>query len=283
MRIILGKPLGVRRRLFRLVLALGPIWAIRHLLQRVWLRWSKSKTTYRLRSQAARYPLLCRPDSSDHDVFHQIFVLQEYAILNQTRFLDDKSSVILVIDCGANVGYSSSYFLSNFPACRLIAVEPDRQNFAILQRNLAPFGTRARALNSAIWSHPARLRMSENGNGDHEEWSRQVEECHVDEPASFLATDIPTLLKESGLGRVSILKVDIEGAEAVVFGASNIDWIESVDIILIELHEDTPYGDPTEIFRRACGDRFDFLRSGELTVAVRREGANFPSKKDAQQ
>ena len=50
--------------------------------------------------------------------------------------LDDLDDIRLVVDCGANVGYASAYFLSHFPQARVIAVEPDDQKFEALRRNL---------------------------------------------------------------------------------------------------------------------------------------------------
>src|SRR4051812_39387542 len=86
-----------------------------------------------LKSEHVRHPLRCRKGSSDRDVFRQIFVEREYACL------DDLSDVDLVLDCGANVGYSSAYFLDRFPTCHVIAVEPDPENYALLEENLAPY------------------------------------------------------------------------------------------------------------------------------------------------
>lgn len=260
---------SVPTRLCRLFEALGFPGAINHLAQRLLSRRLRFRQTYKLKSKSSRYPLLCRAGSSDHDVFYQIFILQEYQILDKIPLLADKSSVKLIIDCGANVGYSSSYFLSRFPCCRLIAVEPDKANFAIMQLNLAPFGDRIRLVNSAVWSHPTQLRMSLCREGDGRDWTRQVEECDLKEPDCFGATDIPTLLGESGENRISILKMDIEGAESVIFGSERLDWIDLVDVIVIELHKRSKFGDPTELFRRACDGRFEFMQSGELTIAVR--------------
>src|SRR5262245_36594395 len=85
---------------------------------------------YRLRSRHSRYPLLCRPQSSDKDIFNQVFIDREYSPLGGL------SGVRFVIDCGAYVGYSGSYFLTQFPDCQLIAVEADGDNFEMLKRNL---------------------------------------------------------------------------------------------------------------------------------------------------
>lgn len=141
-------------RLLQLIRALGFFQTVHYLAQRLCDKWGIAQNPYTPYSKRARYPLLCRPRSSDPSVFNQIFVLREYAMLDNLR-------VSLVIDCGANVGYSSAYFLNQFPDCTLIAVESDDGNFQMLAKNLAPYGTRARAIHSAVWSHPASLTFSE--------------------------------------------------------------------------------------------------------------------------
>lgn len=78
----------------------------------------------------SRFPLRCRAGTSDQGVFNQIFVQRA------CQCLDDVASADLIVDCGANVGYSSAYFLSRFPGATVIAVEPDAQNFAALEWNL---------------------------------------------------------------------------------------------------------------------------------------------------
>ena len=62
-------------------------------------------------------------------VFWQIFTFDEYSSLRNLE------NVSLVLDLGANVGYSSAYFLSCFPEARVVAVEPDEQNMAICRTN----------------------------------------------------------------------------------------------------------------------------------------------------
>ena len=51
----------------------------------------------------------CRAHTSDLGVFRQIFIDREY------RCLDDVQEPRLIVDCGANVGYASAYFLARHP------------------------------------------------------------------------------------------------------------------------------------------------------------------------
>lgn len=237
-----------------------------HFLVQIWrLQRRSDKNALHLRSRWANYPLLCRANTTDILVFDQIFVEREYQSLDHLKHPE------VIVDCGANVGYSSAYFLSRFPKARLLAIEPDNDNFEVLALNLAPFGNRAQAMKAAVWSHCAQLTLDESTFRDGAEWSRQVRECRPGE-RGFGAIDIGTLLEENHIARVSLLKMDIEGAEAVVFSCNFQSWIDRIDNIAIELHDDSPFGDARGAFRSAIEGRgFRIYQAGELTICQRQK------------
>ena len=85
----------------------------------------------------------------------------------------------------------------------------------------------------------------------------------------MMATDVKTLIRDSGFDpRVSILKVDIEGAESVVFGSNYESWLGRVDNLVIELHGEKD----REVFMRAiASEGFATSTSGEFFVCQRRQ------------
>jgi FkbM family methyltransferase len=208
-------------------------------------------------SKRARYPLYCRAGTSDLDVFGQMFVQREY------RCLDDITSANLIIDCGANVGFSSAYFLTRYPMSSVICVEPDPDNFRALESNLEPYVGRVKALRAAVWSGKAGLVISEAPFGDGREWARTVREARADELPTISAVDIGTLIRDSGHERVSILKIDVEGAEEIIFTSNYSEWIDKVDNLVIELH-----GERCEnLFHKAIAKRgYSVSRCDDLTV-----------------
>jgi FkbM family methyltransferase len=223
-------------------------------------------------SPHAQFPLRMRTDTSDPHVFYQIFIGREYACL------DDVGSAELIIDCGANVGYSAAYFLSRYPQSRVIAVEPEAANFQLMCQNLAPYGDRAKSLQTGVWSHSARLTIAENRYRDGRSWARQVRECRADENGGFEAVDIGSLLAGSGSPRISILKIDVEGAEAVIFARNYEHWLDCVDNLVIELHDDSSFGKASPVFAKAIDGRgFVISRYQELIVCKRPLGVAAPA------
>jgi FkbM family methyltransferase len=192
-------------------------------------------------------------------VFDQIFVFQEYSCL---RDLKEPS---LVLDLGANVGFSTVYFLNAFPKARIVAVEPDGRNLAICKTNLSPYGARVLLLHGAVWSRPATLRLLKGTFLDGREWATQVDELIEEEPTSMSvqAWDVGSLIDMSAGSTVDLLKVDIERAELSVFGKSAGSWLHRVRNICIELHGK----DCEEVFFAALKDfDYELEHSGELTI-----------------
>lgn len=243
--------------------SIGPAHAVRRKMQQAWHRVAAPRQPFTLTTKAAAFPLWCRPGTSDEMVFWQVFIDLQYAPhapIEAPRF---------ILDCGANVGYTASYFLTRFPAARVFAVEPDPGNAAMLRRNLTPYGGRAAVFETAVWSRPVGLVLSTTPFRDGREWARQVREARPDETPAMLATDIPKLIAESREDRVGILKMDIEGAETEVFSADCSSWLPRVDAMMVELHDDAGAG----AFERAVRRHgFDISRHGELAIAVRPRG-----------
>lgn len=219
---------------------------------------------YIVTADCARFPLRCRANTSDLDSFAQIFVERMFKCLDSVVV-----GTGLIIDCGAYVGYSAAYFLSRFPQCRLIAVEPEPSNFQMLELNMFPYGSSVELINSAVWPEVTELTLTER-HGPGREWSRQVRPYRSGDAFSFRAVDIGTLLRRSGYDRVAILKIDIEGSENLIFSRNYGEWIDRVDNIVIELHGETVQKNCHSIFYQAIHDKgFAVSQAGELTVCKR--------------
>jgi FkbM family methyltransferase len=212
----------------------------------------------RLRVRGYPHPVRMRPGTSDLHTFQQIFIAREYDCLGEVELSGEDP--VFIVDCGANVGYASVYFLNKYKNAHVVAVEPDRDNFEVCRKNLAPFGARARVIRSAIWTHRASLKLLRLA-GRETEWGIRVEEANADE-ADLEGTTIAAILEESGFSAIDLLKVDIEGAEAAIFAGDH-EWLGDVKNIAIELHGE----DCKRSFFEAMGRyRYDLSTSGELTV-----------------
>jgi FkbM family methyltransferase len=243
------------------VKTLGPREVLAFLLRRLLETLRLTRGIYQMKPTYADFPVWVRSRTSDLDVFAQIFLHREY------RCLDTLTDVDTVIDCGANVGYASAYFLSRFPNSTVVAVEPDSGNFAALRKNLEPYGDRVRAVQSGVWSESVGLVMSEAEFRDGREWARQVRPAREGERAAMNAVDIQSLIDLFDEQRVSILKIDIEGAEFEVFSSPAWrDWMDRVDTVVIEVHGEDAYQVTMAAFKESG---FETVWCDELIVAQR--------------
>jgi FkbM family methyltransferase len=232
-------------------------------LQWYWLRLKQKlhlcgHAMVRLRPRQAQNPLSVRLGAtSDLMAFEQIFIAEEYACLR------DLPEVSFVIDLGANVGFSSAYFLNCFPASRVLVVEPAERNIAVCKENLAPYGLRSLVLHGAAWSECTRLCLSKDFFRDGLEWSTQVRVPSEGDIADIEAWNVAALIDIAGAEKVDLLKVDIERGEIAVFGPKSREWLPRVRNICIELHGH----DCEQTFFSALADfDYDSERSGELTI-----------------
>jgi FkbM family methyltransferase len=201
-----------------------------------------------------------RMGSSDFDVFQQVFVWQQYL---PPKSIDDPE---IIVDCGANAGYSALFFLKHFPRARVIALEPDPFNAELCRHNLRRYKNRIVVLQKAIWGSLAELNFVDETRKPGEEYGIQVEAKTENAVANTVeGIDIPSLMTTTGVGHIDLLKVDIEKSEADVFRSNPAAWLHRVRNIAIELHGPAC----TEIFRSALSN-FSFLEEqrGEVTFCL---------------
>ncbi|MDZ4851333.1 MAG: FkbM family methyltransferase [Pirellulaceae bacterium] len=248
---------------------LGPFCWPRYAFHRLRERWYRSKSTesnspfrqFKLYSPLVPFPLWARQGTSDISVFQQVFGDLEY---NELRKLEwDRTG--LVVDCGANVGFSSAFLMNLFPNMKVVAVEPDSSNCEQLKINLAPFSERLTVIEAGVWSEDGGLCFSDSPYRDGQHWSRQVRKSLPNETPALMAVTISTILKNSGFDKIWLLKVDIERAECVVFAENVEDWLPKVENIVIELHDQ----ECERIFFDAVRSKdFSVTRSGDLTLCL---------------
>jgi FkbM family methyltransferase len=202
-----------------------------------------------------QHPIRIRmQESSDPDVFDQLFIDDELS------FIRALSGIATVVDLGANVGYASARFLSAFPSATVIAVEPDPGNAGLCRANLAPYGSRARVVEAAVWHSVGSLVLSRGTFRDGREWSTEVRPARQGEMGDVIAYDIDSLIPEP----IDLLKIDIEGSEAALF-SRNTRWLTRVRNLCIEIHDnqcERTVFDALSVYQYAherCGEYHLFL------------------------
>ncbi|HRH58872.1 MAG TPA: hypothetical protein PLS10_14575, partial [Chitinophagales bacterium] len=81
--------------------------------------------------KAVKYPVSLRYNTSDIDVFYQVYYHNYYSF-NYDYYLKE---IKTIVDGGANIGLASTYFKGLFPNATIIAVEPESSNYQQLLKN----------------------------------------------------------------------------------------------------------------------------------------------------
>jgi FkbM family methyltransferase len=136
----------------------------------------------------------------------------------------------IIVDLGANIGLASLDYAVTYPESRIFAVEMDKANFIVANRNCSSLGTRVNLICAAVW-HKIDVVCYEGAGEDG---------YHVTTPSnsaiSVETITISQLLKNHRIEKVNFLKMDIEGAEEQIFGSNELDWLEKIDQINCEIH-----------------------------------------------
>ena len=195
-------------------------------------------------------PLFMRPKSTDGMVLRT--AQNEFpALLAALSSVVEMKRNWTILDAGANAGFASRHFAEKMPGARIVAVEAEAGNYAMLRANTADYPG-VLALHAAIWGRKAGTMSVVDGNRDPSRWGREWQymvaagndgnsEVVNRQPQSVT---VSSLLKELCLPRFDLVKLDIEGAEASVFGKdAALSWLDGgFRFMYWEAHDDMVRG-----------------------------------------
>lgn len=208
---------------------------------------------------ALQTPLHLRVNTSDIDVFFKIFVEEEYNF-----FLPDNAQ--LIIDGGANIGLSTLFFAIKYPVAKIVAIEPESNNYAILLKNVAGYPN-IYPLQKAIWFESTVLTISNPLNMGNYGFMVTNSECNEVSFNDISTITIPDILKTHQQATVDIIKIDIEGAEMELF-SNNSEWVGNIYKIYIETHDWIKTGCSKALFTAVQEYQYDVFDKGENLLWV---------------
>jgi FkbM family methyltransferase len=189
-----------------------------------------------------------RPTDTDFFSFEEVFLRDAYRLNDARAALDD------VIDIGANIGL---FTIRVAPfAKRVIAVEPVADNLAVARRNIVNANVQEkvtlvqRAMSDKTGA-AVRLFLSSVNYGGHSICRQHASQWGPVAHKDVAAISLADLFDREGIGRCSLLKCDIEGAEFDVFRSASPDLLSRIDRIAMEVHMTVPAWGRNE-FRTLC-------------------------------
>lgn len=176
-------------------------------------------------------------------------------------------TIATVVDCGANIGDETVRFRHFHPAAHIVAVEAAAHNFNLLQRNFA-HNSRTTCLHNGIWPTKARLKLDRVISN---EGISVAEVTASDASYDVDAISIPDIMRNFGMEKIDILKLDVEGAEYKLFTEHIDDWIEHVNVLIFECPDHERPGTVSALYQKIATMDFDCFVNGENLVLIRRE------------
>jgi FkbM family methyltransferase len=144
------------------------------------------------------------------------------------------------IDAGANIGTFTVYVANQVTEGKIISIEPENRNFQRLKDNI-----RINELMNVELVHAALSDINDatclitgrSGSGTIMSIDKKKyhQECKT--------ITMNSLILKYEIKKIDFLKIDIEGAEFLIFKDSK--WLEYVDVLVMEIH--TEFGDPNTI------------------------------------
>ena len=208
-----------------------------------------------VKPEGVKHPVHLRARTSDVSLYRDILLTGEYDV--QLPYPPRT-----IVDAGANVGMATVFYANKYPDAKIVAVEPEPTNYAALLKNTAHY-TNIIPINAALWHEDCHVRLGlvPPDSTPYDKWAFQVTEKGI----PVRGVTMRTLMRETGLDSIELLKMDIEGGEVEAF--ANCDWLERVQAIVIELHDQMRPG-----CRAALNEvtkRFHSWDRGEMTFYVR--------------
>ena len=217
------------------------------------------KRTDHIRLKGIKHPLKLRLNgTSDRTTFYQIFLDKAYEI-------NLPAEPQYIIDAGANIGLTSVYLANRYPNAKIIAIEPDKDNFEILSVNTGAYPNII-ALHTALWSNSCHIRVLDIGLGT---TGFTVEPCAPELPMALKAMSLEEIMKQYDFPRIDLLKMDIEGSEKYVLSEKSDYWISRTNVLIIELHDRFQKGCSSVFFETFAKYDFAIAPKGENLILTR--------------
>jgi FkbM family methyltransferase len=172
-----------------------------------------------------------RTYAGDISIFYEIFLYKAYK-LPKTIFANSTN----IVDAGAHIGLASLYFLSQSPQAKIFSIEPDAENYSILQKNLESMiqSGKVVSIHAALDNKEGILNITRS------QFSYNTKVDNGTSAEKVNAVSLNSLVASYNIEAIDILKIDVEGFEQRIFN-EHVEWLDHVKNIILETHSSEAY------------------------------------------
>jgi FkbM family methyltransferase len=160
--------------------------------------------------------------------------LSEEIFSQQVYYFQTENKQPIIVDVGANIGLSSLYFKKLYPFCKIVAIEPDPDNFKLLTANLCDEDVTL--IQVAASNFKGKMPFYTNADIDYtlpvtslykNEFSNKEIEVEVIDFAEMI----------SSFEEIDLCKIDVEGEESNIIDSLLKDqYLTKIKEYIIEYH-----------------------------------------------
>ena len=185
-----------------------------------------------------------------HDVFYRPATsdpLAMYQVLLRRRgkaeyYLPPALQPEVILDIGSNIGASILFFREQFPTARIYGFEPHPETFRVLQKNVGSLSS-VKVFNYGLGAADSNVSVPFDGadfsrfmsKDKNAEWSGPLS------PTSCQLKHAGEVMKDLGLTKVDLIKIDCEGAEYDVLTTLPGEMLRDCKWIVGEMHDESAF------------------------------------------
>lgn len=204
------------------------------------------KASHPCRGFLASWHIYLRARSKDPGTFWQVILQNEFDFL---RSLFPARPPEVILDLGGNCGLVTLYMATLFPSASLVMVEPSVSNFLTARVNTIHLPN-VRHEHAGIWDTTGTKRIASTAMdgtsvlenkakyGSHDAFKlERISSVDGQRPGIVVPTvTIPNLIEKYKLHEISFMKIDVEGAEELLFSPNHSSWLPWVVCMSMEVH-----------------------------------------------
>lgn len=198
-------------------------------------------------------------------------VLEHFYKLGHVVHDAPECRITRIIDGGANIGDETARFRVHHPDAVIAAIEPASRNYRLLERNFAT-DRNVRLFHGGLWPRSAQLLVVAGPCSQAFTVSEVVGNDH-DQADRVRAFSIPEIMEAMGWQEIDVLKLDIEGAEKLLFTENTAEWIRRVRCVIFEVADHESPGMTQAIYAALSEHRFRSTICGENLILIRDDTA----------
>ena len=168
-----------------------------------------------------------------------LYAMFAEVFLDQNYFIEETNAPLTIVDGGTNIGLASVYFKMKAPNAKIISFEPNTHTFAILKKNMQRNNVTAELHNAALGNSTEEVTFYTDVNDIESQGSSVTK--HLESKKRTLEEMKTQMVKLSDYitDEIDILKLDIEGAEGLVFeDLCETGKLQKIKKIFLEYHYD---------------------------------------------